>query len=83
MAPISDQLLDQLQDEMREMARGLQSEARTLCEDDDTQANRELADYLNEIAANRPLLVRFAFLLRKHATRHAALAELTGAPVAA
>jgi hypothetical protein len=81
--PISDKLLDQLRDEMRSMAVDLRSEARASCEDDDATANKNLAWTLDELATDRPLLVRFAFLLRSHSTRHGALAELTGAQVSA
>lgn len=77
--PITDALLDQLQYEMREMAIELRSEARAcLIEDDDIRANRDLADLLDYVAENRPLLVRFGFTLRKHHTRHAAIRSLTG-----
>ena len=77
--PISGALLDQLQDELREMAIELRSEARSnLIEDDDIRANRDLAELLEYIANNRPLLVRFGFTLRKHHPRHAAIRELTG-----
>jgi hypothetical protein len=77
--PITDALLDQLQDEMREMAIELRSEARAcLIEDGDIRANRDLADILDYVAENRPLLARFGCTLRKHHTRHAAIRALTG-----
>lgn len=77
--PITDALLDQLQDELREMGIELRSEARAcLIEDDDIRANRDLAELLEYVADNRPLLARFGFTLRKHHTRHAAIRELTG-----
>lgn len=78
MKPITDALLDQLQDELREMAIELRSETGSLVEDDDIRANRELAALLDEVAYNRPLLVRFGCTLRQHSTRHSAIAALTG-----
>lgn len=80
--PISDPLLDQLQNELREYARDLRSEASTSVEDDDAALNKSLAWMLDELATDRGLLVRFAFLLRSHATRASALAEITEASVA-
>jgi hypothetical protein len=81
--PISDSLLDQLQDEMREMARDLRAQSAAACEDDDAKLSRELAWMFDDVAGDRGLLVRFAFLLRKHSDKHGALAEITGATVSA
>lgn len=83
MRPISDKLLDQLSDEMREYARSLRFEAATLIEDDDAALNVQLSSLLEEVATDRGLLVRFAFLLRSHSSRASALAEITGGPVSA
>lgn len=80
---VTDAGIDQLQDELREMARDLRGEAQTMIEDDDVTANRDLSALIDEIANARPLLVRFAFLLSKHADKHSAIAELTNAGVAA
>jgi len=77
--PITNALLDQLQDEMRDMAVNLRAEARVLIEDDDVRANRDLADAMQYIADNRPLLVRFAFTLRNSKTRTDAIAALVSA----
>ena len=81
--PITDKLLDQLQDELREYARDLRAEARASAEDDDATLNKNLAWTLDELATDRGLLVRFAYLLRKHSTRASALAEITGAQLPA
>lgn len=83
MQPISDKLLDQLSDELREYARSLRSEAAASVEDDDATLNKNLAWTLDDLATDRGLLTRFAFLLRSHATRASALAEITGAQVSA
>ena len=83
MAHITDGLLDQLSDEMKEIARNLQAEAAIACEDDDAKLDRELAWMLNDVANDRGLLVRFAFVLRAHSSHHSALAEITGAKVLA
>ncbi len=83
MRPITDELLSQLSDEMREMARDLGSEAQTSCEDDDATLNKNLAWTLDDLATDRGLLVRFAYLIRKHSTRHGALAEIAGARLSA
>ena len=76
-SPISDRLLDQLSDELRENARSLRAEASLSCEDDDATLNKNLAWTLDELATDRGLLVRFAYLLRAHSTRHSAIAALT------
>lgn len=81
MAHITDRLLDQLQDELREMATQCRSTARSSVEDDDATLDKNLAWTLDELAGDRGLLVRFAYLLRQHSTRDGALAEITGAQV--
>lgn len=81
--PITDALLDQLQDEMLEYARSLRAEASLSCEDDDATLNENLAWTLDDIATDRGLLTRFAFLLRSHSSRATALAEITGSQVSA
>lgn len=79
MTPITDGLLDQFQDELREMAIDLRGEARaSLIEDDDIRANRDIAELLDYVADNRPLLARFGCTLRKYHTRHSAIRALTG-----
>lgn len=83
MVPITNELLLQLSDEMREYARDLRSEARTSCEDDDATLDKNLAWTLDEIAQDLGLLTRFAYLLRKHSSRASALAEITGGRVSA
>jgi len=75
--PITDALLDQLSAEMREMAIQLRSEARASCEDDDATLNKNLAWTLDDLATDRGLLIRFAYLLRGNATRQGALKEIT------
>lgn len=76
--PITDRLLDQLQDELREYARDLRSEAAASVNDDDSTLNKNLAWTLDDLATDRGLLVRFAYLLRSHSTRASALAEIAG-----
>jgi hypothetical protein len=76
--PISDNLLDQLSDELKAYAIDLRSEASASCEDDDATLNKNLAWTLDDLATDRGLLVRFAYLLRSHSTRASALAEITG-----
>ena len=81
--PITDALLDQLSDEMRQYATSLRADASLSCEDDDITLNKNLAWTLDDIATDRGLLTRFAFLLRSHSRRARALAEITGASVSA
>ena len=81
--PISDSLLDQLSDELRSYAIDLRSEARAACEDDDATLNKNLAWTLDDLATDRGLLVRFAYLLRSHSSRASALAEICGEQVSA
>lgn len=83
ITPISDKLLNQLQDELRAYAVDLRAEARASCEDDDATLNKNLAWTLDDLATDRGLLIRFAYLLRSHSTRASALAEITGAQVSA
>ena len=79
MRPITDKLLDQLSDELRAYATSLRGEARASCEDDDATLNKNLAWTLDDLATDRGLLVRFAYLLRSHTNRASALAEICGA----
>ena len=81
MTTITDKLLDQLQDELREYARTLRHDARLSCEDDDSTLNKNLSWTLDELAGDRGLLVRFAFLLCSHSTRSSAIAAIVNVEV--
>ena len=74
--PITDSLLDEFQDELREIAASFRASANAACEDDDMKADHDLAETVEYIAYNRPLLVRFAYMLRNHKTKASALAEI-------
>ncbi len=80
--PITDALLDQLEGELRQMADELRCEGRAFPgeagEDDGVRASKELSEILDDVAACRPLLVRFAFTLRRNHDRHSALRVISG-----
>ena len=75
---ISDQLLDQLRDELREVATSLRSRTRST-QTDNMGMDRELAFMLDDLAAERGLLVRFACLLREHASPSSAITAIAAA----
>lgn len=80
--PITDALLDQLEGELRQMADELRCEVRAFPGetggDDGLCASSELSEILDAVAAYRPLLVRFAFTLRRNHDRHSALRLICG-----
>lgn len=80
--PITDALLDQLEGELRHMADELRCEVRMFPgepgEEDGILASMELSKLLDSVAANRRMLTRFAFTLRRNHDRHSALLVITG-----
>ncbi len=78
MKPITDALLDQLSDEMKMLAVESRSRANVACESDERQVEQDMAELMEYVAYNRPVLVRFAFLLRGNASKQSAIREITG-----